>query len=99
MAKRKRDQWRPKRKRKRKSQPMTEEVKQELAQNKAEKNTSDDDKHMERFHKSQDHLRRSSARDRARVRALQESHFRDKYPEDVWAEVMEGLRAEGDGEV
>ena len=92
----KRDQWRKKGERKRSSRKMPEEVKQELATNKAEKKTTEDDKYMERFHRSQRLTAQNLARDRRRTQALREDYFKRVYG-DVWQEVMLGVRADVEG--
>ena len=90
--KRSRDQWRNKPKqRRKKTRKMPEAVKQELAENKAEKKTGEDDRYMERFRRSQVLHQRALTTSRRRTQGLIDNHFHEVYGE-VWREVKEGLR-------
>ncbi len=92
--KRTRDQWRNKPKqRRRKARKMPEAVKQELAENKAERKTGEDARYMERFDRSQVLHQRGCAQSRRQTQGLIDAHFRQQYG-SVWREVKEGLAAE-----
>ena len=96
MKKRQRDQWR--KKPRRKSRKMPEGVKAELAQKKAEGKRTEDDLYRERFERSLKLTAQHLGKARGRTRALREGYFKRVYG-NVWREVMEGVRAQAEGEV